>query len=652
MRNGLIGLAGTMLLASSMATNGCGNSSSGGQGAAGTGGSAGTGTGGSATGGGTAGSSTAGGVPGSGGQQSNAGGSSSGSGGFTGSCPNVTPCGGDLVGTWTVTSSCLDVSGQLDVSLIGMSCPSLPVTGSLQVGGSWTAAADGSYLDGTVTTGSETFTLAPECLVISSTPTTCSGAASVIQALGYSSVVCNEKASGGCDCSATVEQPGGMGLVSYLAARDGWYTVAGSTLTTDVAPYSYCVSGNTLTLTPGATTPEVSGTIVLQNGESTGQGGAPGTGGASQGGSSSGGTGNGGQPGSGGASQGGSSSGGSNAGGTNSGGATSGGASSGGSHTGPCDIYEAANHPCVAAHSTVRALYGSYEGKLYQVRRSDDATLDISTLSPGGYADSAPQDSFCSGTTCILTVVYDQSGMGNDMWYQGSEVVPASPSSSPAKATSESLTVGGHKVYSLYIQPGNCYWRDGSQTGMPLGDAPEGMYMVTSGTHANSGCCFDYGNSETSRSADGAGTMDSINFSTTSAWGTGAGSGPWIMADLEWGLFSMGSSGMNPDDPTQSSDYVTAILKNNGTTEFALRGGNAATGPLGTYYKGSLPGGWTPMKKQGAITLGCGGDCCKPDGGANLSAGTFYEGAIVTGYPDDETEDAIQENIVEAGYGQ
>lgn len=68
---------------------------------------------------------------------------------------------------------------------------------------------------------------------------------------------------------------------------------------------------------------------------------------------------------------------------------------------GPCDIYAAGNTPCVAAHSTVRALYGSYGDVLYQVRRaSDKTTKDIAVLSPGGYADSAAQDSFCSGTTC------------------------------------------------------------------------------------------------------------------------------------------------------------------------------------------------------------------------------------------------------------
>ena len=62
------------------------------------------------------------------------------------------------------------------------------------------------------------------------------------------------------------------------------------------------------------------------------------------------------------------------------------------------------------------------------------------------------------------------------------------------------------------------------------------------------------------------------------------------------------------------------------------------------------PPGYSPMKKQGAIILGSGGDCCKPDGGANLSAGTFYEGAMVAGYPSDATENAVQANIAAAGY--
>ncbi|WP_225851302.1 arabinofuranosidase catalytic domain-containing protein [Streptomyces sp. HPF1205] len=322
---------------------------------------------------------------------------------------------------------------------------------------------------------------------------------------------------------------------------------------------------------------------------------------------------------------------------------------SGGSHS--CDIYAAGGTPCVAAHSTVRALYSAYAGNLYQVRRSsDNTTKDIGVLAAGGYANAAAQDSFCAGTSCVITVVYDQSGHGNDLWYQGSAQVPGSSSSSPAKATSESLTAGGTKAYSLYINPGNSYWRDGHLTGVPTGTAPEGAYMVTSGTHVNGGCCFDYGNSETDRKADAAGAMDAINFGTECWFGGCSGSGPWVQADLEWGLYSGGSQSWNTGQRAFTAKFVTAMLKNNGTSRFALKGANAQSGSLTTLWDGGLPSGYSPMKKQGAIVLGSGGDCCKPGGGANLSAGTFYEGAVVAGYPSDATDSAVQADIVAAGY--
>ena len=50
---------------------------------------------------------------------------------------------------------------------------------------------------------------------------------------------------------------------------------------------------------------------------------------------------------------------------------------------GPCDVYAAAGDPCVAAHSTTRALYASYDGPLYQVvRQSDGKSLDIGVVQP------------------------------------------------------------------------------------------------------------------------------------------------------------------------------------------------------------------------------------------------------------------------------
>jgi len=607
MRNGPLGTICLLVLATTIATNGCSISSGGG---------------------GAGGNSGAGGA----------------------SCSDVTPCGGDVVGTWTVTSSCLKVTGELDLGLVGAGCPSAPVTGSLQVTGTWTANADGTYSDNTTTSGEEQFTLAPSCLVISSAPVTCDGAANLLKSLGYFSLTCRDVAGGGCTCSGTVQQTGAIGLVSPAPSTNGSYTTSGNEVTisgdSGDTKYSYCVSARTVTMTPESTSPTMTGTIVLQKSGNSGSGGvAAGSGGQI----GSGGTrGAGGTAGSGGA---GGAKGSGGAGGSAGQGGAAGSAGAGGI-SGPCDIYKSGGVPCVAAHSTVRALLGAYGGKLYQVRNSAGTTKDILTLSPGGFADGASQDTFCSGTTCVITAVYDQSGKGNDLWYQGSIMVPASTSSTPSRATTESLTLSGHKVYSLYINPGNSYWVDASKSSIPLGSQPEGLYMVTSGKHFNSGCCFDYGNSETDRKADGAGAMDAINLSAITAWGTGAGAGPWVMADLEFGIFAQNNTNKNQNDPSQTSTYVTAVLKNNGTTEFALRGGDAASGSLSTYYKGALPGGWSPMKKQGAIVLGSGGDCCKPGGGANLSDGTFYEGCIVSGYPSDATEDALQANIVAAGYGK
>jgi hypothetical protein len=90
------------------------------------------------------------------------------------------------------------------------------------------------------------------------------------------------------------------------------------------------------------------------------------------------------------------------------------------------------------------------------------------------------------------------------------------------------------------------------------------------------------------------------------------------------------------------------MLKNNGTSRFAIKGANAQSGGLTTLWNGALPPGYSPMKKQGAIILGSGGDCC--NGNTNQSQGTFYEGAVVSGYPSDATDDAVQADITAAGY--
>ncbi|KAJ1563355.1 hypothetical protein HK405_002340, partial [Cladochytrium tenue] len=307
----------------------------------------------------------------------------------------------------------------------------------------------------------------------------------------------------------------------------------------------------------------------------------------------------------------------------------------------PCDIYAAGGTACVAAHSTTRALYSAFSGALYQIKRgSDNTTTTISPLSAGGVANAAAQDSFCASTTCLITVIYDQSGNGNHLTQAppGGFNGPESDGyDNLAAAVGAPVTLNGQKAYGVFVSPGTGY-RNNAAVGTATGDASEGMYAVLDGTHYNGECCFDYGNAETSSHDTGNAHMEAIYFGDATYWGSGSGSGPWVMADLENGLFSGYSAATNDGDPSISSRFVTAAVKGE-TGQWAIRGGDSTTGALSTYYSGIRPSGYQPMYKEGAIILGIGGD------NSNSAQGTFYEGAMTSGYPSDATENAVQANV-------
>ena len=328
---------------------------------------------------------------------------------------------------------------------------------------------------------------------------------------------------------------------------------------------------------------------------------------------------------------------------------------------GPCDVYERGGAPCVAAHSTTRALYAAYDGPLYQVMRvSDGKTLDIGVVKPtatdpGGYADADAQDAFCKDTYCWITVLYDQSGKGNHL-YQA----PRGGFSGPAMGGYNNVPVAdwapvnvmGHKVYGIFIAPGMGL-RLNDPTGTAVDDQAEGQYWVISGHHYNSGCCFDYGNAETDSRDDGDGTMETTYFGNQPVWYHGEAPGPWIMTDQENNLV-----GCVNDDPNDKFcegleaitwRFVTAMADGE-PHHWRSMGGNAQEGALKVYYDGGRirneRNSYDPMRKQGAILLGNGGD------NSNGSAGTFYEAAMTAAgtFPTEELNQAVQANVVSARY--
>ncbi|SEO76962.1 arabinofuranosidase catalytic domain-containing protein [Actinacidiphila rubida] len=315
----------------------------------------------------------------------------------------------------------------------------------------------------------------------------------------------------------------------------------------------------------------------------------------------------------------------------------------------PCDIYAAGGTPCIAAHSTTRALFAAYSGPLYQVQRaSDHGYHDVGVLAAGGYADASAQTSFCAGTSCIITKIYDQTSRHNDLpisWGGYWKGPGANGADIGADAAALPVTAGGHQVFGVKVTPGTGYRIDHA-SGAPTGSQPEGIYMVTSSDYTNQWCCFDYGSGENTHTDTGNATMNSLYWGNACWFGGCTGSGPWVEADLENGMYHTGS-GSNHDPNNQGVHYpfVSAWEKNDGTSNFTLKYGSAASGGLTTTYSGGLPGGYSPMKTDSSLLLGTGGDN-SPSG-----QGEFFEGAITAGFPSDATENAVQAGITAAGYG-
>jgi hypothetical protein len=344
------------------------------------------------------------------------------------------------------------------------------------------------------------------------------------------------------------------------------------------------------------------------------------------------------------------------------------GAATGGSTdiTGPCDIYAAANTPCVAAYSMVRVLSSTYTGPLYQVRSgsnpqntgSGGTTHDIG-MTADGFADKAAQDAVCAGTTCTVSLLYDHSGHGNDIPVakrgrsDGGEYADDDDFESIADAGP--LTVGGHDVYSLYMEARQGYRVPVGVVGngMPLHQEPQGIYMLADGTHYGTACCWDFGN--VSPNPTQYGVMNTLFFGVA-YWGRGAGNGPWFMADYEAGVWAGGTNPGDPgwgalgedappntNNPSLPVPFALGFLKTD-ETNWALRMANLQTASnITTAYQGGLP---KQMNNEGGIVLGVGGD------NSNNSWGTFFEGAIVAGWPSDDAELAVMQNLQSVGYGQ
>ncbi len=172
---------------------------------------------------------------------------------------------------------------------------------------------------------------------------------------------------------------------------------------------------------------------------------------------------------------------------------------------------------------------------------------------------------------------------------------------------------------------------------------------MVNGQHYNGGCCFDYGNAEIDSRDDGNGTMETTYFGNATSWYHGNAPGPWVMTDQENNLVGCVNPGSTSKVcaslPSITSRFETGVAKGE-PHHWTSMGGDSQSADLQVMYDGQrVDSSYDPMRKQGAILLGNGGD------NSNGSQGTFYEGVMTSGFPADSVDQLVQANIRAAKYG-
>lgn len=182
-------------------------------------------------------------------------------------CQSTPACGGDVVGTWQIGSSC--TKGTF-ADLMNAMCKEATGDGSgLTVTGSYVLNADKTYATSTVTNGIAKITFPAACLkdAVSGTPLTCQQFATTFGAL---LALAGPGSAPTLQCSGTTSCACDITFKEVKEEAKGQYTLASNRLSLksagndDPDVFDYCVKGTTLTLSPVGSAGEMpQGTITL-----------------------------------------------------------------------------------------------------------------------------------------------------------------------------------------------------------------------------------------------------------------------------------------------------------------------------------------------------------------------------------------------------
>ncbi len=184
----------------------------------------------------------------------------------SGECAAAAACGGNIVGSWKISATCLtfDISSTMSND----NCPEQTTrVADWEMTGNLNFDADLSYSANATQIGTVVTTVPASCLMRQGITLTCAQLEDALQTSladsGFSSGTCSTSSGNGCACT----------LVTLPQSTNvtGTYTTTGAGVLTQTptggspsGSSSYCVKGSTLTLSPGASDmSNVTGSITL-----------------------------------------------------------------------------------------------------------------------------------------------------------------------------------------------------------------------------------------------------------------------------------------------------------------------------------------------------------------------------------------------------
>lgn len=162
-----------------------------------------------------------------------------------GNCANSAACGGDIVGTWKITSTCLSANAVMGDS----TCPTSTVSAShVTIIGSTTYDADMTYTQTGKLNGMATVVFPASCLTLQGLTLTCDQLNQTFQMNPTPGISIHCTGSSSCSCDETLSDFDSSEAGTYTTTPAGVLTETPTGGTATVS--DYCAKGTTLTESP------------------------------------------------------------------------------------------------------------------------------------------------------------------------------------------------------------------------------------------------------------------------------------------------------------------------------------------------------------------------------------------------------------------